>query len=73
MQIRSRSIEETAQNGHEDTDAKRAARQKQPNSRIKRPLNQRSNKNLFTLSRNTRERRPLNRGRTLRTRPDPAE
>ena len=73
MLIRSKSIEETAQSGHEESVAKRADRQKQPNSRIKRPLNQRSNRNLFTLSRNTRERHPLNRERTLRTRPDPAE
>ena len=73
MRISSRSIEETAQNGHEDTDATRAIRQKQPNSWTKRPLNQRSNRNLFTPSRNTRERHPLNRERTLRTRPDPAE
>ena len=58
---------------HEEADAKRTARQKQPNSLTKRPLNQRSNKNLFPLSCITSERRPLNRGRTLRTRPDPAE
>ena len=73
MQNKSRNIEECAKHGHKDGDATRAVRQKQPNSLTKRPLNQRSNRNLFTPSRNTRERHPPNRERIHRTRPDPAE
>ena len=73
MQNKSRNIEECAKHGHKDGDATRAIRQKQPNSLMKRQLNQSRNRSLITPSHNTRKRHPPNRERIHKTRPNLAE
>ena len=73
MRNKSKNIEESAKHGHKDGDVTRAIKQKQPNSLIKRPLNQKGNKSQITPSHNTRKRHPPNRERIHKTRPDLAE
>ena len=71
MRNKSKNIEESAKHGHKDGDATRAIRQKQPNSLMKRQLNQRRNRSLITPPHNIRKRHPPERIR--KTRPDLAE
>ena len=70
MQNKSRNIEECVRHGHKEGDATRAGRQRKPNSKTERPLNQKGNKSQITPSHNTRRRHPPNRERTHKIRPD---